>query len=98
MTDRCPYCSFDPTNMNDYCDDHRPGQKKKRSPESRPPTPSEIELYRKRVGYELNPEDVTPYEWKTMHRLVDEHIDLANRILKEREALDRAIAEKNDEQ
>ena len=21
---RCPYCSFDPTNMNDYCEKHRP--------------------------------------------------------------------------
>lgn len=24
MTERCPYCSFDPTSMNDYCDKHRP--------------------------------------------------------------------------
>lgn len=22
--DRCPHCSFDPTNMNDYCDAHQP--------------------------------------------------------------------------
>jgi hypothetical protein len=22
--DRCPYCSFDPTSMSDYCAEHRP--------------------------------------------------------------------------
>lgn len=22
--DRCPYCSFDPTSLSDYCDEHRP--------------------------------------------------------------------------
>lgn len=21
---RCPFCSFDPTNLNDYCEKHRP--------------------------------------------------------------------------
>lgn len=25
--ERCPYCSFDPTSLNDYCDEHRPGNK-----------------------------------------------------------------------
>lgn len=23
-SDRCPHCSFDPTNSNDFCDEHRP--------------------------------------------------------------------------
>lgn len=22
--DRCPYCSFQPESLNDYCDEHRP--------------------------------------------------------------------------
>ena len=22
--DRCPYCSFDPTSLSDYCEEHRP--------------------------------------------------------------------------
>ena len=28
MSERCPYCSFDPTSMNDYCDEHRPDRRR----------------------------------------------------------------------
>lgn len=24
MSERCQYCSFDPTSLSDYCDEHRP--------------------------------------------------------------------------
>jgi hypothetical protein len=30
--ERCPYCSFQPTNMNDYCDEHRPKMSKPKRP------------------------------------------------------------------
>jgi hypothetical protein len=30
VSDRCPYCSFQPTSMSDYCEEHRPGNAQRR--------------------------------------------------------------------
>jgi hypothetical protein len=35
---RCPYCSFDPTSMNDYCAEHRPARRE--APEGAAPAVS----------------------------------------------------------